>query len=213
MKIEVIEKPDWVSWEQITVLLHAAFAEHAARGLTYAACNQTVEHTINRANGATCLVALVDGELGGTACISVCNKILRGKVKCHFTQHGIHPRFKGRGVGRAILLKASEIAKAAHAEAIYADTAAKADGVIAFHLKCGFQIVGLKSHATTNYYSVCFRKPICGRCYGEVERKFRYYLSYMICKLCFKENGDFTFIGGLARKIKRTIKKYILRNA
>lgn len=110
-------------------------------------------------------------------------------------------------------MKTTEIAKAAHAEAIYADTAAKADGVIAFHLKCGFQIVGLKSHPTTNYFSVCFRKPICGRSYGELERKLRYGLSCIICKCCFRENGDFTPIGNLARRIKRSIKKYIIRNA
>jgi len=117
------------------------------------------------------------------------------------------------GIGCSILLKTTEIAIAAHAETIYADTAAKADGVIAFHLKCSFQIVGLKSHPTTNYLSVCFRKPICGRRDGELERKLRYGLSCIVCKLCFRENGSFTPIGSLAKRINRLIEKYIVKNA
>lgn len=192
-------------------MLHAAFAEHAARGLTYAACNQTVEQTINRAKESICLVAIADGELEGTACVKLDNKAYGGK--CYFSQYGILPKFKGKGIGRAILSKTTEIAKAAHVKAIYADTAAKADGVIAFHLKCGFQIVGLKSHATTNYFSVCSRKPICGRRYGELERKFRYYLSCMVCKQCFRENGSFTPVDSLVKRIKRSIKKYIGKDA
>lgn len=68
--IVIMPKPDSISWEEITELLHLAFASHLENGLNYAACTQTEEETRQRVGDGMCMVALINGELVGTATLN-----------------------------------------------------------------------------------------------------------------------------------------------
>lgn len=206
MKIEITLKPDYVSWEDITELLHLAFAEHYNNGLHYCACDQSVDVTRERAKGAICLVALGDGKLIGTGLISI---KVKGKRKVgYFSQLGILPEAKGLGVGSSLFDRGFEICRNNHVEAVYSDTSEKAESVISFHLKNGFQKVKLLSHKTTNYYSIGFRHEITGRRYSAFEVFMRFFISSLYCHCLWNADGSLTLLG----KILKSIKNYGRKN-
>lgn len=90
-KILVIPKPDYITWEEITNLLHAAFKERLEEGLNYQACTQSTEDTKKRADGGVCLVALKEEKLVGASTLHFWER--KGKIVGYFSQIGVHPKY------------------------------------------------------------------------------------------------------------------------
>lgn len=182
--IKIMPKPDNISWFEITELLHEAYAEHAAKGMGYSACFQTEVRTRERVGDGLCLVALLDGKLVGTATLHTFPDTL------HLCQFAVHPNYRSYGLGRELQKYVFELACKYEKLALVCDTSEKADKVVGWYIKTGWQKVGLVSYATTNFYSVCFRKPVCGRKYSRIESWLRFTLSSTLCRIKFKENGE-----------------------
>lgn len=190
MVLEIIPKPDSISWEEITDLLHRAFAEHSSRGLHYGACNQSSEVTRQRAGNGICFVALLDGKLVGTGLVNIQQR--RGRKIGYLSQLGVLPEVKGQGIGTKIKEARIDICRQRDVDAIYCNTSEKADNVVNFNLKGGWQKIGLLSFENTNYYSIEFRYVVSGRKYTAMEAKVRFLLSYLFCKSLWREDGKFT---------------------
>lgn len=205
MSLEIILKPDSVTWEDITDLLHHAFAEHKAEGLHYSACDQSVEVTRQRAENSICLVALLDEKLVGTGLVSFEKR--HGKTVGYLSQLGILPKVKGRGIGTKIKITCMEICCQKGVDAIYCNTSAKAESVIRFYTQKGWQKVRLLSFENTNYYSIEFRCPIRGRVYSRAEASVRFFLSSLFCRCLWREDGTLRLLGKMCRKVKRRLCK------
>ena len=81
----IIPKPNYISYEEITELLHAAYSERKSQGLHFAAAIQTAQQTRKRIDEGVCLVALIDKKLVGTITYKVIiksNKTALKKDKC-----------------------------------------------------------------------------------------------------------------------------------
>lgn len=181
--IKIMPKPDNISWFEITELLHEAYAEHVVKGVKYSACFQTEERTRERVGDGLCLVALLGGRLVGTVTLHTFTEII------HLCQFAVHPNYRSYGIGRELQKYIFELACKHEKLALVCDTSEKVEKVVGWYLQTGWQKVGLISHATTNFYSICLRKPVCGRKYSQIESWLRFALSSVFCRIGFKENG------------------------
>lgn len=205
MALEIIPKPDSISWEEITDLLHRAFAEHSSRGLHYGACTQSSEVTRQRAGDGICLVALLDGKLVGTGLVNIQQRY--GKKIGYLSQLGVLPEVKGQGIGTKIKEMVIDICRQRRADAIYCNTSEKAGKVVKFYLEGRWQKIGLLSFENTNYYSIEFRYVVSGRKYTAMEAQLRFLLSCLFCKSLWREDGSLRPIGKLLKKFKGLCKR------
>lgn len=203
--IVIIPKPDYISWEEITQLLHLGYSERANEGLKYSATHQSVEKTIERAENGVCIVALLDGKMIGT---ETYNLIERKKLKWkrwfyddqYYYMHSltVHPDYKRRGIGLKIRTYIKDEAIKNKIGSLISDTSEQADWLISWYDRVGHKKVGYVSHPGTNYYSVIMRTPINGKIYPDWYRMLRFYASYVITKIISKKNGEWTIIGKTA---------------
>ena len=106
----VIRKKDAAfSWERLTGLLHEAYKRNADSGLGFAAASQSAEQTKRRVQDGTVFIAFLDEEPIGAVCCRVKNNgghwYDKG-ITGHISQFAVLPRFKGEGVGSALLDRA-----------------------------------------------------------------------------------------------------------
>lgn len=207
-KLQIIEKPDYISWEEITELLHAAFKERKDQGLSYLATRQSVETTKQRVADGICLVALYDNKLVGTVTLQI-NKIIDQKRKwyhessyAYSKQLAVLPEFKGKGIGKALQNARLQICFDNNVDALIFDTSHKAESLISRFLWLGAQKIDFISHSTTNYYSIVFRIPIKGKNINKLYCGFRYYLSMIRCVLLKDKNGELRLFVRTLKKIR-----------
>lgn len=105
------------SLDELTAMLHAAYAPLAARGMNFTAATQTPQTTQQRVAEGRCLLAESGGALLGT--VTVCGPFnadaapwvadapwFRARDTAHFHQFAVAPSHQGRGVGRMLVAAA-----------------------------------------------------------------------------------------------------------
>lgn len=208
----IIPKPDFISWQEITQLLHLGYSERADEGLNYSATHQSVEKTIERVGNGVCLVALLNGKLIGT---ETYNLIEKKKLKWkrwyqdeeYYYLHSltVHPDYKRKGIGLKIRNYIRDEAIKNKVGSLISDTSEHAKWLIRWYERLGHKKVGCVSHSGTNYYSVVMRTSISGKSYSDSYRIFRFYISCFFCRIISKENGEWRLMGKVAKKIFRTL--------
>jgi len=161
------ELRDSDSIEELTDLLHRAYAGLGARGLQYLAVNQDAETTRRRVVGGECLVAEVENALAATITWHAPTQTGRGTPwydrpdVATFGQYATDPAFQGRGIARALLDEVERRARAVGAAEIACDTAEPASDLIAMYDRRGYRIVGRTDwRPATNYESVILSKAL-----------------------------------------------------
>lgn len=156
------------SIDELTALLHRAYARLGAMGLNYTAVDQTAEVTRKRIQGGHCLVA-VDGHgrLVGTIvgqptyASHVCEYFTRpGVAAVH--QYAVDPDLQGRGIGRALLAEAEAWAAAQGHRELAMDTAEQAGHLLALYQGLGYEPVGWVQWPGKVYRSRVLSKPLIG---------------------------------------------------
>lgn len=157
------------SIDDLTDLLHRAYATLAARGLRYLASHQDAATTRERIGEGEALVALSDdGAIIGT--ITWHRPGIKTGVGwydrpgvAHFGQFAVEPRLRGAGIGRALLSEVEERARASGASEIACDTAEPATDLIAMYIRWGYRVVGTVDYRpVVNYPSVTLSKTLGG---------------------------------------------------
>ena len=115
----------------LTELLHAAYRPLAESGLYFLATHQTPDVTTRRIARGTCLIAEGEGRLMGTITSIPSSPdhplpLYREQGLFHFGQFGVHPDFKGRGLGRRLHQAILELARNEGGKIMALDTAASA---------------------------------------------------------------------------------------
>ena len=153
------------SLDEITELLHRAYASLAARGMRFVASHQGVATTKARIESGHCLIAAVDNKVVGTITFytepfaSKCAYYNRAGT-ARFGQFAVEPSLQGSGLGRQLLAKAEALAKSKGATEMSLDTAETADHLIKFYERCGYSAVDTVDWDATNYVSVVMAKPL-----------------------------------------------------
>lgn len=206
----IIPKPDYISWEEITILLNRGYKERENEGLIYKAANQSVSETIERgsSNSGVVLVALLKDNLIGTITYRVMqnNENINwyyDSIYIHFGQLAVDPSIKKKGVGSKLLEKIETIGLENSVDSLIANTSVKAKWLLKWYYRTGFKKVDFISHPSTNYYSIVFRKPLHGKSYPVFYRLFKFYFSKFKCLILRKQTG------GLRRPFKILKNSYI----
>ena len=153
------------SLDQLTQLLHRAYAGLASRGMSFVASYQDVETTRSRIADGHCFVAESEGELVATITVyletpeSKCLHYLREGV-ARFGQFGVDPSLRGQGIGRALLAQAESFASANGYLEMALDTAEGAQDLIDLYKRWGYRNIGSVDWDLTNYVSVVMSKKL-----------------------------------------------------
>jgi GNAT superfamily N-acetyltransferase len=151
--------------EQLTGLLHRAYAQLADLGLRFVATHQDVNTTRERVNEGECYVAELNGKIVGTVVFRDCEQTegcpwYDRKDVASFGQYAVEPTLQGKGIGGALLDHVEERAKACGAAEIALDTAEPAKHLIELYEKRGYRIVDRTKWDVVNYSSVIMSKPL-----------------------------------------------------
>lgn len=160
------------SLDELTGLLHAAYASLAAQGWNFTAVDQSVATTRERLAGAQAFVAERDGRLVGTVAV-------RGPKPAGETyigddtpplyttpgtailaQLGVHPDCRGLGLGEQLIDAAEAWAREQGFLQIALDTAEPAAALRQRYARRGYRTVGGVQWRGKTYASVLMVKPL-----------------------------------------------------
>lgn len=160
------------SIEQLTALLHQAYASLAAKGWNFTAVDQSVEVTRERVSAGQAFVAERQGELVGTVAISppkpAEGRYLKDAVPALYTEPGtailaqlaVHPELRGQGLGEQLMDAAEAWAAGQGYARIALDTAAPAEHLQRRYARRGYVQVGEVQWAGKTYGSVLMLKQL-----------------------------------------------------
>lgn len=160
------------SLEELTRLLHAAYASLAAQGWNFTAVDQSVEVTRQRLDDAQGFVAVADGRLAGT--IAVRGPKPAGETyiadpppplyttpgTAILSQLGVHPDWRGQRVAERLIDTAETWAAAQGLHQIALDTAEPATALRSRYARRGYAEVGVVQWQGKTYRSVLMCKPL-----------------------------------------------------
>lgn len=152
------------SVEELTLLLHRAYADHAAAGRVFFASYQSPQDTRNRLSKGECWIAMKDDALVGTVTVSAPHATPAGYPALEgagsFWQLAVDPSQRGSGLGRRLLtLAESRIAALGSANAVI-DTSAAAEDLVAWYRRHGYAPIGTWRWDVTNYDSIVLAKVL-----------------------------------------------------
>jgi GNAT superfamily N-acetyltransferase len=166
--VEIRRLAEADSLQDLTDLLHRAYASLGAMGFRYRAVDQDVETTKTRLSKGECFVVVHQGLVVGTALLSPpslrapwCEWYDRLDVSV-LSQLAVEPRFQGRGWGSALVRHIEGRAAELRAAELSVDTSQGATHLIEFYGARGYRNVGYAQWTHTNYRSVLLSKRLSG---------------------------------------------------
>ena len=154
--------------QELTELLHRAYAQLARLGFLYHASWQDAATTRRRLSKGLPLVAMCGESIVGTITlylppnVSGCDWYDRGDVAC-FGQFGIEPSLQRHGIGSQLLDAIESEARKQRVRNLSLDTAKGADHLITLYKRRGFVPVGFADWDVTNYRSIIMNKVLDSR--------------------------------------------------
>jgi GNAT superfamily N-acetyltransferase len=154
------------SYDELTALLHRAYASLAELGFRYLATHQDVETTKQRCSKGECYVATVEERVAGTILVSEPHRRAthhewydRPEVAI-LSQFGVDPPHQGRGIGRLLLDFGERRAAELGALEVSVDTAVGATHLVRLYESRGYRRVAEAQWEHTNYRSVLLSKRL-----------------------------------------------------
>lgn len=214
MNIEIRQKGEDTSWDELAQLYHEAFQERLDQGLNFI-CSSFTPDFLKQHCANSIVVVAIDKDnndaLTGAAIIEI--KHDKKGTWGYLTDMGISPNYKRCGIGSKLEEKRIAIAKANNCTFVMSDTAVPAKSSVNWHLKNGFKIVELMSWPNTNYYSYNFRKQLVydPKWSNSLFCKIHYWLSALKCKLMFLPDGKYRSPGmmNIISKVHRLVYKWL----
>jgi GNAT superfamily N-acetyltransferase len=164
LQIRLLKEED--SFEELTELLHRAYARLANMGFRYLATHQDVATTKRRAAKGECYVGIIDDRVIATVLLVA---LRPGKAHCEWyarpgvatlSQFAVCPELQGQGIGSRIVSFVEERAAALGASELALDTAEGATHLLAFYSKRGYRQVAYEQWDHTNYRSIILSKVL-----------------------------------------------------
>jgi GNAT superfamily N-acetyltransferase len=161
--IRPIEPSD--SLQELTDLLHRAYASLGRMGLNYTAVDQPLETTARRISRGQCFVAAEGARLIGTIVVeppnpdSPCEYLaVEGVASAH--QLAVAPENQGSGLGASLLKRAEAWARDRGFRELAIDTAEPAEHLRSFYERLGYRHVGFVQWQGKVYRSVVMSKGL-----------------------------------------------------
>ncbi|MFD3870126.1 GNAT family N-acetyltransferase [Streptomyces sp. NPDC058623] len=146
------------SVQELTRLLHRAYADHAAAGRVFFASYQSPQDTARRLRGGECWLAFQGTSLVGTVTVAVPYVAPDGYPAPagagSFWQLAVDPSQRGTGLGQRLLSVAEARVAARGAAQVVIDTSSQATELVGWYRRRGYVPVGTWRWDVTNYDSV-----------------------------------------------------------
>lgn len=204
MKIDIFTiEESGVTKEQVLSLIKLAFQERKDAGLNYGCLSLSYDGFLREIRDSIILVAIDQdsGVLCGCTVLLIRNTkkgLLYGKEK----HTSVHPEYKGHGIGSLLINVLKNKAVEQNCDYLCCSTAVDADSAVKVHLKNGYQIVGLKSFKSTNYYSYLFRMQLKPSQWSDPSFcKKQYKKSARRARIAYKKDGSRTIVGRVLLKV------------
>ena len=153
------------SIDELTSLLHRAYARLGKMGLNYTAVDQSPEVTARRIRGGHCFVVAAGPKLVGTIVAQPtydqndCEYFTRpGVAGAH--QFAVDPEHQGLGIGRMLLQRAERWAEESGFAELAMDTAEPATHLVELYTRLGYRHVGWVQWPGKVYRSVVLSKRV-----------------------------------------------------
>jgi ribosomal protein S18 acetylase RimI-like enzyme len=149
----------------LTALVHRAYASHLAEGRSFVAATQSQAVTKQRIGNHECWAVASDNALAGTVTVMAPGNVTGTPYAnqpgvASFSQLGVDPWFKGKGLGNALLAFAEGRCEALGAERIVTDTSTKASALVDWYLRHGYRAVETFKNRATGMESVILAKSL-----------------------------------------------------
>lgn len=186
--IHIIEKPDWMSWDEIHYVLWKAHAQNRERGMNMAfpaLPSEKIREKIEEGHGKM-LVALFDGVLVGTAAIKEKNTILWcGTHRCAYTCFiAVIPEYQRTGVYKSLCKRLEEEALSMRLSYMMFDTHELNHRMISINKKNGYIPVDVS--VWKDHYNVVMVKWLNGCPYPNWYCTIQFLIHKWYRKLRFK---------------------------
>lgn len=205
MNIEIHQKDENTSWEELVHLFHESFQERLDQGLNFTCSFFTPEELERRSANKIVLVAIDEDNdaLAGTVTIEILHQA--DKTWAYHSNLAIKPEYKQHGIATRLLNRWMKIVESEGCEYVMSDTAEPAVSSVAWHKKNGFYPVSLHTYWDANYYSVIFRKQIKHHWLWSSRNwcAVRYAIVSTIYKLYRKSDNSLTTFGKLVFFFKK----------
>ncbi|MER6393713.1 GNAT family N-acetyltransferase [Streptomyces sp. NPDC001523] len=152
------------SVEQLTLLLHRAYADHAAAGRVFFASYQSPQDTQHRLSQGECWIALDGNSVVGTVTVSAPHATPAGYPAPtgggSFWQLAVEPSQRGTGLGQQLLALAESRIAALGSTQVVIDTSSQATDLVNWYLRRGYAPIGTWRWDVTNYDSIVLMKNL-----------------------------------------------------
>ncbi|CAB3767942.1 GNAT family N-acetyltransferase [Paraburkholderia solisilvae] len=152
------------SYEQLTAVLHRAFARLGMMGLNCLCVAQTPSATRKRAKAGDCFVAVCGGDVVGTMTLyardteSPCEHY-RVENVATLRQFGVEPAWQSRGIGKSLIAFAEHWAATRGYAQLALDTPYPAVHLLDFYRSQGFRMIDVLRFPERDYDSAILSKP------------------------------------------------------
>jgi GNAT superfamily N-acetyltransferase len=151
--------------EEVTALLHRAFAGLEHMGLHCASGHQPPAETLARLQHGRSFVAVDAGRIVGTISVYASEQdssshVYRDGKVASIHQFAVDPDYQGLGVGDALLRIAECTARTEGFTALALDTPKRAGKLRAFYLNMGFSVAESVQFRGRRYISLVLEKPL-----------------------------------------------------
>lgn len=190
--IQIIEKPDWVSWDVIHNVLWEAHQENITHGMTMRTVNMNGAELKERVGDGQCFVALNgDNKVVATGaviikriktwyCDGLVGKLMLGAVL---------PEAQGCGLYHKLLERRIEYSRSREAKIIVMDTAEHNQKMQDILKKDGFRYVSCFASRYSNHYSVVMAKWLTNCPYSQWYCSMMFGISMILLKLRYRTQG------------------------
>jgi len=151
--------------DQLTCLLHAAYAPLAAAGMRFVASHQDVETTRRRVAKGETFVAVCAGEVIGTITLADANATSGSPFYdqpgvADFGQFAVQPAFQRQGIGSRLIEMVERRAREQGVAELALNTSEHAAQLIAMYTKKGYRFIEHVQWDDVNYRSVILAKSL-----------------------------------------------------
>ena len=150
---------------KLTQLIREAYTSLGRQGFNFNGVEQPEAVTAKRVQQGACFVALADDDLIGTILVhgpfveAPCSYLTRPEV-AYFQQFAVSPNWQSSGIGSQLLVQAETCALVSGYSALCMDTAVKAEHLVRYYARRGFEPVQQMQWPGKNYRSLVMSKPL-----------------------------------------------------
>lgn len=210
--VKILEKPDYISWNDLAELQYKAHADNRSNGVDQNCAHMNGEQLRTSLGDGKCIVAIVDGNLVGMACYQIIDNFrgfwfCNGKRVASLLYTAILPEYQKGAIFFKLIMTRNMFLEEDHAEVVITDTHFKNNKMRELFRLYGYKEVLWKKFSSCKYYSVVYARWINECPYTDAYIKKRYVFSKLIYRFLVNKQYEYTWFAKLLLNVKRILHK------